>query len=52
VTTTFAEPAVRPDRARRPGGLGDAVDGRQLLLGLDGAERARDANDSSTPRCC
>ena len=27
-----------------PAALGDAVDGRQLLLGLDGAERAQDGN--------
>ena len=44
VTTTFAEPVrcvlIALDD---PAALGDAVDGRQLLLGLDGAARAQDA---------
>ena len=44
VTTTFAEPVrcvlIALDD---PAALGDPVDGRQLLLGFDGAERARDA---------
>jgi hypothetical protein len=45
VTTTFAEPVrcvvIALDD---PAAFGDAVDGRQLLLGLDGAGRAQDAN--------
>ena len=44
VTTTFTEPAqcvlIALDD---PAALGDPVDGRQLLLGLDGAARAQDA---------
>jgi hypothetical protein len=44
VTTTFAE-AVRSVLIALddPAAFGDPVDGRQLLLGLDGAQRAQDA---------
>ncbi len=50
VTTTFAAaPAAVVIILDDPAAFGDPVAGRQLLLGLDGAERARDAAGAARP---
>ena len=50
VTTTFAEaPTTVVIVLDDPAAFGDEVGGRQLLLGLDGANRARDAAGAERP---
>jgi large repetitive protein len=50
VTTTFAEaPAMVVIVLDDPAAFGNEVGGRQLLLGLDGANRARDAAGADRP---
>ena len=50
VTTTFSEaPTTVVIVLDDPAAFGNTIDGRQLLLGLDGARRARDARGREQP---